>query len=754
MTRWRRPTWWSAVALVVMAAVPSAAARATGTAGTDVQMHRIGGGNHVRTLAAGGARYLVMVDDAPTLDALLARADVHPSTVWRSGFRGFASDLDTATATVLRTLPGVRSVELDGRVQATATQTDPPWGLDRIDQATLPLDAAYTSTTSGSGVTAYVIDSGAWMTHTEISDRIPYAYYWDYGDGTEAWDCNGHGTHVAGTLGGATFGVAKDVTIVPVKMLDCDGSGSDEAMLSAIDAVISDHQPGQPAVVNMSVGGDPSAALDSAVRALIDAGITVVAAAGNEGVDACTLSPARVHEVITVGASDQHDRGAAFSNHGSCNDLFAPGVEVLSAWTGDDQALAVADGTSMAAPHVAGVAALVLESSPAASPADVWATIDAAAVVGMIDECCGDPDKLLQVPMLGAPPTRDLATVQPARLYDSRTGDGPRPPGSVTAVQVGGRAGVPADATLAALNVTAVDPAAPGYVTVYPCGAPPEASNVNFATAAQTIANAAVVRLDAAGRVCVYTSAPTGLLIDVNGYAPAGSRLGALQPFRLYDSRREPVPRVAQQVTAVQVTGAGGVDAGAAVAALNVTAVDPLTAGYLTVYPCGEPRPEASNVNFRQGQTIANAVIARIGAGGRVCVFSSAPAGLVVDVNAGAPPAATVTGLTPSRLIDTRSFDVVPIADDIVQVGVVGVGGVPAAARTVLLNVTAADTAAPGFMTVYPCGAPQPDASNLNFGAGQTIAAAVIAKVGTEGSVCVYTSASADVVVDVGGYAV
>jgi hypothetical protein len=574
-----------------------------------------------------------------------------------------------------------------------------------------------------------------------------------------------------------------------VKVLDCDGKGTSSSVVAGINEVVADHQAGVPAVANMSVGGTASAAVDAAVEAMIDDGITVVAAAGNDSTDSCTQSPARVPEAITVAASTSGDDDAWFSNYGACNDLFAPGVGVQSAAIGASNTDSrLMSGTSMAAPHVAGVAALVLESAPASTPAEVWTTIEAASTKGVLSECCGDPDKLLFVPPpppapdpepivpppteppATAPPTTttppappspgapapavpDLATVQPARLYDSRSGPGDRPAGTITAVQVAGSAGVPADASLAALNVTAVAPGAAGYLTVFPCGgAAPNASNVNFA-AGQTIPNAAVVRIGDGGRVCVFTSATTGLLIDVNGYAPAGSRLAALQPYRLLDSRASGAPRPGGSVTEVVVAGAGGVAADATTALLNVTAVDTLADGYLTVYPCGTAPPNASNVNYRAGQTIANTAIARIGAGGKVCVFTSAAAGVLVDVNAAAPPDATVVAVDPYRLLDTRQAGGAVAAGSVTVVHVAGAGGVPAAARTALLNVTALEATDAGYLTVFPCGTTPPNASNLNVATGDTIPNAVVARLASDGTVCVYASVVAGLLVDVDGYA-
>ena len=346
-----------------------------------------------------------------------------------------------------------------------------------------------------------------------------------------------------------------------------------------------------------------------------------------------------------------------------------------------------------------------------------------------------------------------IVTVQPYRLYDSRTAGLVRPAGSVTEVQVTGRGGVPLGASMAALNVTAVAPAEAGFMTVFPCGGSvPEASNLNHG-AGQTIANATVVKLDPTGRVCVFTYAPSGLLVDVNGYTPAISNVVALSPFRLYDSRSSAGPRPPGSVTVIQVAGVGGVPAGAAAALLNVTAVNAQADGFITVFPCGTGIPDASNLNYRAGQTIANAVLGRIGSGGRVCVYTYAASHLIVDINAVVPATSTITAVDPYRLHDSRSGPGPAGAGTITTVQVAGRGGVPPNAVTAVLNVTALEANAPGFVTVYPCDAGLPDASNLNYTTGDTIPNAVIAKLSSTGTVCVYTYASAGLIVDVNGYA-
>jgi hypothetical protein len=697
-------------------------------------------------------KFVVEVGDHAALERTLANLDrlgIEPLDVWDEGLYGFVVALDATDMAHVRSLPDVEQIGRDNVVTAAGTQSNPPWGLDRIDQRSLPLDAGYSSAQTGAGVKAYVIDTGLWISHVEFAGRVPYGAYWDFYDGSGVWDCNGHGTHVAGTVGGSTYGVAKGVSIVPVKVLSCNGVGSDSSVIAGIDWVIDDHLAGTPAVANLSLGGPPADVLDSAVQAMIDDGITVVIAAGNEAQPTCGVSPARVPAAITVAASEFDDDDADYSNYGSCNDLFAPGSGILSASNTSDVASATKSGTSMASPHVAGAAALILETIPLATPAEVWASIDAATTKGVLSECCGDPDKLLFV---GAA-TNALITGNPSRLYDSRAGDGPRPPGSITQVQVAGTGSVPLGATGAVLNVTAVEAQAPGFLTVFPCDTPtPEGSNLNYA-AGQTIPNAVFAKLGADGRVCIYTYAAAGLIVDVNGFMPAASDITPVAPARFYDSRTSGGPRANGSVTAINVTGRPGYPTNPAAITLNVTAVDAQSAGFMTVFPCENAIPEASNLNFAAGQTIANAVVARVGSSGQVCVYVSGSAGLLVDVNGFVPAGSNFAALNPARLFDSRSNGGARAADSVTEVQVAGLGGVPAGAKTAMLNVTAIEASSAGFMTVFPCGTPVPTASNLNFAAGQTIPNAVVAKIGDGGRVCIYTSASAHLVVDVNGYA-
>ncbi|QXG75726.1 S8 family peptidase [Modestobacter sp. L9-4] len=308
----------------------------------------------------------------------VARLGGEVDHVYTAALTGFAVTLPTSVAGRLSTLPGVASVEQDRPVQLAATQTSATWGLDRLDQRALPLSGSFSYAATGAGVTAYVIDTGIRFGHSDLGGRAVSGY--DAVDGGSADDCNGHGTHVAGTVGGTRYGVAKGVRLVGVRVLDCAGSGTNAGVIAGIDWVTADHTAGAPAVANMSLGGGVSTAVDAAVSRSIADGVTYAVAAGNgdaRGVpqDACGGSPSRVPSALTVGATDRTDAPASFSNYGSCVDLFAPGVGITSDWYTSTTATNTISGTSMATPHVAGVAALYLQGHPAATPATVSAAV-------------------------------------------------------------------------------------------------------------------------------------------------------------------------------------------------------------------------------------------------------------------------------------------------------------------------------------------------------------------------------------------
>jgi subtilisin family serine protease len=313
---------------------------------------------------------------------------------YQATVRGFHARMTAAQAGHLAADAAVNYVEQDAIVDlaATTTQPDPAWGLDRIDQPALPLSTSYTAG-SAAGITAYVLDSGIRISHQEFGGRASNG--WDFIEKDPvANDCNGHGTHVAGTIGGSTYGVAKDVKLVAVRVLDCKGSGSYSAIIAGVDWVTA-HATG-PAVANMSLGGTTSKALDEAVNRSIAKGVTYAVAAGNDNKDACRQSPADTPAAITVGAVDSTDKRASFSNYGSCLDLFAPGVRIKSATNSSNTATKVMSGTSMASPHVAGAAALVLGAHPDWTPAQVRDELVAQAGTGLVGSAGrGSADKLL-----------------------------------------------------------------------------------------------------------------------------------------------------------------------------------------------------------------------------------------------------------------------------------------------------------------------------------------------------------------------
>ncbi len=408
--------YWKRVALTALIGVVSVPAATSASAGETQQ-------NEAATAELVANSYIVILEEGATASIDVVMASVpelalaatsadgsHNGTRvthrYSTAVDGFAAEMSTSAVKQLQSHPDVALVERDQIVSIDAT-----WGQDRIDDRNLPLDGTFSATGDGTGVHAYVIDTGLRESHNDFAGRVGQGFD-AVGGGVN--DCNGHGTHVAGTVAGTTYGVAPDATVHGVRVLGCNGSGSNSGVIAGVDWVAANAI--QPAVANMSLGGTASTALDNAIANAVASGVTMVVAAGNENQNACNVSPAREDSAITVGATTRTDARASFSNFGTCVDIFAPGQDVTSTWIGSDSATRTISGTSMAAPHVAGGAAIVLEANPSASPAAVGNALLSDATTGALSGIgTGSPNLLLFVGSDGdtPPPTTTPPTTTP-----------------------------------------------------------------------------------------------------------------------------------------------------------------------------------------------------------------------------------------------------------------------------------------------------------------------------------------------------
>ena len=609
--------------------------------------------------AAGEARYIVRYDAVPDASRQTASLQARGIRVGRTFSHALKGAVVVATpqeAAELSTAPGVAGIERDNTVKVESTQDEAPWGLDRTDQRTLPLTRSYSPPSGGAGVALYMIDTGILATHQDFGGRVQAGFDAvgvgsnGINDGKGTSDCNGHGTHVAGIAAGTTYGMAKSATLVPVRALACDGTGWYSDVIAGLDWIVQQHQPGQPAVANLSIGGPSDSGLDAAVQGVIDNGITVVVSAGNASTDACTNSPAHVPDALTVAASDMSDGQAFFSNFGTCVDLYAPGVQVTSDWDTSNSATAVLNGTSMAAPHAAGVAAMILSQHSAWSPAQVSTTMTSSATTGIItNPSAGTPNRLLY-----SGPDDSNGTVvssggfvprAPYRALDSRNGtggiNGPIGAGQTIGVKITGRGGIPAAGVSAvALNITVTGPAAGGFITAYAGGsAQPGTSNVNFVPG-QTIPNFAVTPVGADGTVNFTNNSPgtIDLIADTSGYYLQGTpavpgAFAPVAPTRLLDTRNT-APVGAYSSVSFQAAGVAGVPATVSAVVFNLTVTQPQTYGHIIAHASGTTVPDTSNENFVPGQTIPNSVTVPVGADGKITLVnnSSGTTHLIADI--------------------------------------------------------------------------------------------------------------------------
>ncbi|MDQ1424002.1 MAG: hypothetical protein QOD72_1500, partial [Acidimicrobiaceae bacterium] len=615
-----------------------------------------------------------------------------------------------------------------------------------------------------------------------------------------------HGTHVAGIVAGRddffvdSFGVATklrgvapEADILPIRVFNVAGGHAgafDSDILAGFYYAYEqrDTLAFPLAAVNLSVGGslspgacdaDPSMGLYvDVIGRLRASGIATTIAAGNDGTSNSVAFPACVSAALTVGATTSTPGGvesvAPFSDRlVGLTDFVAPGDEIGSSVSDDVHSFAADGGTSMAAPMIAGAIADIRSAKPIAHSEAGFNAIVAGLIVSSTDVGGFHRPKIIDAirdtnpPADPAEPTDPppvagrFVPVTPRRLADTRMGVNQRvPAGAVRVLDFEQSDLLPLGASAAALNVTVVSPGAPGFLTVFPCitgGSPvkaPDTSNVNF-VAGQTVANLVVVGISATSEVCFRGNADMDVIVDLMGWYGGGGAgaFGAVTPARALDTRGS-VRLTAGQVVTVPLGGRFGVPADAVAAVLNVTATDADAAGFLTVFPCSGAVPNTSNVNFVTGRAVPNQVLVGLAAG-QVCVTTNQPTNVLVDVSGfyAAPPvgAGRFTPIVPGRLIDTRS-SAKPAARSVVQVATLGRQGVPANATAVALNVTVDGASGLGFLTVFPCASATPDASSLNYVAGLTVANSVTMGIGQGGAVCVYTEASANVLVDVTGY--
>ncbi len=393
-----RTGWWRAGAFAVwiaLAAAPLTAANASES--PHATPAPLLGVNNPDRIAG---HYIVVLGDGASdarIQSATATATAAGGTIrftYHAALKGFSASLPPAALDAVRSAYGVKYVEADARVHLAGKQIKPPsWGLDRVDQRKLPLNTRYKYVNSaGKGVDAYIIDTGMRFTHTDFGGRATSGF--DAVDGGSADDCNGHGTHVSGTIGGKTYGIAKKVSLVAVRVLDCGGSGTWEGVIAGVDWVTANHSG--PSVANMSIQGGKEQSVNDAITNSINSGVVYAVAAANFSDDACLYSPASTPLAITVGATTIADARASFSNYGTCLDVFAPGENITSDWNTSDTAINTISGTSMASPHVAGVAALYLGKHPSATTTEVRdAIVDNATNNVVTNPGAGSPNKLL-----------------------------------------------------------------------------------------------------------------------------------------------------------------------------------------------------------------------------------------------------------------------------------------------------------------------------------------------------------------------
>ncbi len=702
------------------------------------------------------ATYIVQLEPGVSADTMVTKLMGSHAKVVHKVFQGGIATLNAAQARALQGSPYVKAVHKDAVVTTTATETSAPWDLDMLDSPTAVLDGSYTYPNDGSGVTTYVLDSGIQRNHAEFaSANVAPGYDFVTGDtSTDPVDCDGHGTAVSSLIAGATLGAAKGVTLVPLKVLDCTGTGSESDIIQAADWIAANRPPGAPAVANLSFGvsisqlspGDTS--LQDAIQGLITSGVTVVAAAGNgdssgNGVDACTESPAFIPAAITVAAVDKTFTETKWTNYGSCVDLYAPGQNVYVAGmsTTSTTTISTGSGTSFSAPLATAAAALVLHDHPTWTPQQVSAALVSRAASGLVTQqsrtAQQSPNKLLQV---------------------TGTYSGPAP--TITG------------STSVGLTLTAAPHWTPMPTTLtyqwYRNGvAIPTATAGTYVTTPVDLGQSLTVTVAGSGDGFYNVSGTSPAVVPVE--PPHPGMVVSLTPSRLLDTRSglggTSGPLYNGQVVTLPVAGVAGVASTASAVLVNITVTDATSPGFVTAYASGSSRPATSNGNFAAGVVSANLAMVPVGADGAIALYvmlvPGASVQLVVDVQsfvAGgtATEPGAVVPVTPTRLWDTRQHSALG-SGGVLTLPVTGAAGVPDGARAVFANVTVTGPTASGYLTVYPAGEVVPATSNVNFVAGLTVPNLVLVKVGANGSISIQNAnlgGSVQVVVDIQGYVV
>jgi len=681
--------------------------------------------------------YIVQLKHGVSADAVVPKLMGNSAKVVRKVFQGGIVKLTAAQAKALAGSPYVSSVHKDAVISMAATQLNAPWDLDMLDSPTAALDGSYTYPNDGSGVSVYVLDSGIMRTHAEFSGANIAAGYNFVESNSDTTDCKGHGTAVSSLIDGATLGAAKGVTLVPLRVLDCNGTGKESDIIRAADWIALNRAPGAPAVANLSFGVSirvlgQDASMEAALQGLIDAGVTVVAAAGNDSVNACTESPANLPDAITVAAITKLHAEASWTNYGSCVDLYAPGESVFTAGIASDHTYMSGSGTSFSAPLVAAAAAQALHDYPTWSPAEVRTDLVDRAVTGVITAPGGLParsvNKLLNV-------------------NTQFTGTDPTITGELS---VG--------ATMhAGLNWTPT-PTSATYQWLRNGVAIDGATGVSYVTTKDDLSQSLTVTVTASRPRLPDVTGTSAAVIPTE--APHPGMVVSLTPSRLLDTRLGTGPLHDGQTVKLPVAGVAGVASTASAVLVNITATDATSQGFVTAYASGDAMPATSSGNFTVGRVSANLALVPVGSDGAIALSVRLPGTvqLVVDVQSYivggvVTDAGAVVRVTPTRLWDTREHAVLNSGATL-PLQVAGVAGVPADATAVLVNVTVTQPQAYGYLTVFPAGEAVPATSNLNFVPGLTAPNLVLVKVGQNESISIQNGSpgSAHVVVDIQGY--